>query len=273
MDFPVKPPCYDSKPPCLCMKCYVYDYECDLLSRPALEFSLDGSSSLSTRPSSTVAVSTCGLVNIDVPPVDSVAVQSSCSVESVAVSPARPSCPAVSVAVSPVCSSPVEPVSPVCPSVDVLPARLSCPAVSVAVSPVCSSPVEPVAVSPVRPSVDVSPVCSSPVTSFAASYVQPSRPISSVAVSSASPPSCPVSSGPPRVWPRPVLPSRPVSPVAAPCRLLPSFRSPVFSPVVRPPLLPSCSPFFPLACFVLVMIPVLLPTPFGLVVSFLPVLR
>lgn len=239
MDLPVKPPCYDSKPPCLCMKCYVYDYECDMLSRPALEFSLDGSSSLSTRPSSTVAVSTCGLANIDVPPVDSVAVQSSCSVEPVAVSPARPSCPAV----------------------------------SVAVSPVCSSPVEPVAVSPVRHSVDVSPVCSSPVTSVAASHVHPGRPISSVAVSSSPPPSCPVSSGPPRVWPRPVLPSRPVSPVAAPCRLLPSFRSPVFSPVVRPPLLPSCSPFFPLACFVFVMIPVLLPTPFGLVLSFLPVLR
>jgi len=38
-------------------------------------------------------------------------------------------------------------------------------------------------------------------------------------------------------------------------------------------LLPHCRPVFPLPCFVLVLLPVLLSTPFGFVLSFLPLLR
>ena len=55
----------------------------------------------------------------------------------------------------------------------------------------------------------------------------------------------------------PALPSVPVSPVAA----TPFFRS------------TSCLPFVPVACFVLAVVPVLLATPFGFALSFLPVLR
>lgn len=55
----------------------------------------------------------------------------------------------------------------------------------------------------------------------------------------------------------PALPSVPVSPVAA----APFLRS------------TSCLPFVPMACFVLAVAPVLLATAFGFALSFLPVLR
>ena len=98
-----------------------------------------------------------------------------------------------------------------------------------------------------------SAVTSSPVSSAAVrGPVPPSRPVTFVTASRGSP-VCSVAASPAAMS----------GPAAAPCRLLPSL--PVSKPVFRPVL--------PVARVVLVFLPVLLPTPFGLVFALLPVLR
>ena len=223
-------------------------YAASLLSRPTIKSAPCAVSSvLSSRPSSSVAASTCGLADIDVP-------------KYVCEPDCFPPCPFLSrpridfADLSSPCFSPGSGSVPAVSSTSsgAVPAvQPSCPIASVAVSPVRPSSVASVA---------GSPVSSSPVT------VPQFRAVSSVAASSPVMPSS-ASTVPPRV-----LPNRPVRPAAAPYRSLPSLRSPVPTPVVRP-LLPSCRPVFPMACFALVVLPVLLPTPFGFVLSFLPVLR
>ena len=60
------------------------------------------------------------------------------------------------------------------------------------------------------------------------------------------------------------------------CPLI-SFAQPLRPAFVQPCVpfgaSPFCRPFFPMACFVLVVVPILFSTPFGFVLSFLPVLR
>ena len=111
---------------------------------------------------------------------------------------------------------------------------------------------------------------SSSVPTPVASPLQSSPPLST---STPVPASCSVSSvssrtRPVPVWSRPAPLSRPFRsaalpscPVAPPPRLVPS------------PLLLPHPPLFPVVCFVLVAVPVLLSSPFGLVLSFLPLLR
>ena len=83
MEAPSKPACYDSVPACLCTSCQLYDVHCaessslsttsflphryaaSLLSSPVTSCAV--SSVLSTRPSCSVADSTCGLSNTNVP--------------------------------------------------------------------------------------------------------------------------------------------------------------------------------------------------------------
>ena len=200
MELPKKPECYDAVPACLCTQCQLYDvlcakssslptsssflpsrYAASLSSSPAATCAV--SSVLFTRPSCSVAVSTCVLANIDVPP-------------------RRPSRVrhrfdfAVS---SPSFMSPVSSAAPVAVSSS-----------SVAISPssvaVSSSHVKPSSVESSSAVASSSPVCSVPVTP-----VLPSRSMSSV----------PPRVRPAPVWFRPVLPSRPIRYVAPPPRLPP----------------------------------------------------
>ena len=234
MEAPSKPVCYDSVPACLCTECQLYDVHCaessslsttsflprryaaSLSSSPTASCAV--SSVLSTRPSCSIADSTCGLANTNVPPRRPSRVRRRFQF---AVSDPPFMLPVSSAASVAVSSS----------SVAVSSNSVSVPSSSVAVSP---SSVQP------------SPVSSVQSTSAIASSV----PVTPVL------PGCSVSSVPPRarsapVWSRPVPPSRPIRYVAPPLRLVPS-------PLPRVPV-----------CLVLVAIPVLLATPFGLVLSFL----
>lgn len=203
MEAPRKPSCYDSVPACLCTECQLYDVHCaessslsttsflprryaaSLWSSPAASCAV--SSVLSTRPSCSIADSTCGLANTNVPPRRSSRVRRR-----------------FDFAVS--SSSFMLPVSSTA---------------SVAVSP------SSVAVSSSSVAVSSGPVQSSPIGSVQSSFaVASSGPVSSVPVTPVLP-SRSVSSVPPRarsapVWSRPVPPSRPIRYAAPPSRLLPS---------------------------------------------------
>ena len=256
MEAPRKPSCYDSVPACLCTECQLYDVHCaessslsttsflprryaaSLLSSPAASCAV--SSVLSTRPSCSIADSTCGLANTNVPPRRPSLVRRRFDF---AVSSSSFMLPVSSTASVAVPSS----------SVAVSPSSVAVPSSSVAVSP------SSVAVSPSSVAVLSGPVQSSPVGSVQSSFaVASSGPVSSVPVTPVLP-SRSVSSVPPRarsapVWSRPVPPRRPIRYAAPPSRLLPS---------------PSLLPHVPVVCLVLVAVPVLLATPFGFVLSFL----
>ena len=114
-------------------------------------------------------------------------------------------------------------------------------------------------------SMNASPAVS--VTSSAQSVGSVALPVSS---------SCPAVSRPVSVPSSPPVVSRPVA--ASPSSVIGPPVRPPFGPYVRPvapprmPLFWPYSPFSAVVRFVLVL-PVLLPTPFGLVFAFLPVLR
>ena len=212
-----------------------------------------------------MASSTCGLANIDVPVWPSCSVASStCGFADIDVPICDPDCysrrPFLSrlrldfADVSSSCFSPGSGSVAVTSSVATPPVQSSCPVASVSVSQVQPGPVSSVAAWPTASYVQSGPVSSVAAWSTAP-YVQ-SGPVSSVAAWPTVPPR-PVAS---RVW------HSPFKPLTRPPRLSPSFHSPVLLPGVR-------SLFLPMACYVLVLRPVLLPTPFGFVFSFLPVLR
>ena len=258
MDLPGKPSCYDAVPACLCTSCQLYDAVCAKSSSVSSSFlparyaaslysspadSCEVSCVLSTRPSCSVADSTCGLASI-VPP------RRLCRPRrcfEFAVSSPPFMLPVSSAAVPAVSSS-----SDAVPSGSVLPS----PASSVQTSAAVVSSSDAVLPSP-------------------ASSVQTSAAVvsSSSLLSTPVPASCPVSyassrARPVPVWSRAVPPSRPFRsvappfrPVAPPLRLMPG---PLFLPR---------SLLFPVACFVLVTVTVLLSSPFGFVLSFLPLLR
>ena len=275
MDIPAKPKCYDNVPACLCMNCQLYDvkqmvsaessivssrspflprYAASLLSRPSVKSApCVVSSALSSRPSCSVAEYTSGLVDVPMflsrPRLDFADLSSSSFV---------PACDP---------PPPVSSVPPVCavsaPPVRVVPAQ---PVDSVAVPPACSS--VPVAVPPVfapRSTVAASPGCSVSSVASHPVYVPPVAPSSSVAA-------------PPGFRPAFVSPSS-VGSVPSPMRSMPhcpvgSFAQPLCSAFVQPSgASPFCRPCLPFACLVLVVVPVLLSTPFGFVLSFLPALR
>lgn len=269
-----KPDCYDSVPACLCMKCQLYDvqqmvrakstlvssrspflpgYAASLLSRPSSKPAPCAvSAALSSRPTCSVAVSTCGLADID----------------------------DLKSAREPVCQPDCLPRRPFLsrPRLDFADLSSSC------FSPVASSgPVLPVSSTAVS-SVGPAPVLYSPVPS---SCPGPGLGSGSFAVSSAGPApvlSTPVSSnraGPGSgsfVAPRPIPAPRvcpawssrvPSSSFVAP-RYVPAscvWSSPVpASPFRQLPVLPmSFSVFF--------VLPVLLFTPFCFNLSFVPLLR
>lgn len=260
MDVLDKPSCYDSVPACLCMSCQLYDvrqmvraksavvssrspflpsYAVSLLSRPASKSVVSSvTSTLSTRPSCTTAVTTCGLSSVD---------------------DQKPDCFSSIAAPKPVC----EPgCFPRCP-------YLSRPCLDFADS--SSSPFfspSPVAVSPSCPvssSVWSVAPSSSPVVSVAASTR------SSVCSVTASPVRC----SPNVVCSVAASTSSPVCSVAAsPVRCLPSLVSPVpCHRVFCPSSLLSRPPFVPVARPVWLVAPVLLLTVFGFVLGFLPLLR
>ena len=254
MEAPSKPACYDSVPPCLCTSCQLYDVHCaessslsttsflphryaaSLLSSPVTSCAV--SSVLSTRPSCSVADSTCGLSNTYVTPRRPSHVRRPNHVRrrfDFAVSSPPFMLPVSSAASVAVPSSPV----PVSSSPTVPPSTVAVSSSSVAVSsgPVLRSPV-----SSVQPSSTVA--SSGPASSLPATPVLPSRSVSSV----------PPRARPVPVWSRPVAPSRPIRYVAPPLRLSPS---------------PSFLPHVPVVWLVLVAVPVLLATPFGFVLSFL----
>ena len=243
MDGLPKPSCYDDVPACLCTECQLYDavsaesssvsssflpvrYAATVYSSPA--DSCEVSSVLSTRPSCSVAESTCGLAST--------------------VPPRRPRRRRFEFAVSsppfmlPV-SSAVSSSSVSVPSGSVLPDP---------VSPVQASAVVGSAVSSSSVSVPSGPVLPSPASPV----------VASTAASSSAPLFTPVSSVSSRAWSRPVPPSPPFRSAVPPFRPV----APLFRPLLvpRPPLLP-------VVCLVLVA--VLLPSPFGLVLSFLPLFR
>jgi len=267
----VKPSCYDDVPACLCVDCQLYDVKQMVLAKSTAvssrsPFLPSYAASLLSRPSCSVATSTSGLAVTDVaepvyePDVAEPVYESDAeSAYEPDRFPRRPflSRPRLDFAdLSSPCFLPAESsrsavFSPAVTS--------SCP-VSTAAPRVWSGPVPP----------------SRPVVS-----VSHGSPVSSFAVSPAAAFGCSVSSPAPRVWPGPVssaaasspvrsvaaspvvsVPPSPVGPVVPPCRLLPG-----------PSWLPHCRPVSPMACFVLVLLPVLLPTSFGFVLSFLPVLR
>ena len=266
MDIPAKPKCYDNVPACLCMNCQLYDvkqmvsakssivssrspflpgYAASLLSRPSVKSAPCAvSSALSSRPSCSVAEYTSGLADVDVPMflsrprLDFADLYSPCFV------PACDPPPPVS-SVPPVRVVPAQPVdsAAVCSSVPVAVPPVFAPLSTVAASSGCS----------------VSSVASHPV------YVPPVAPSSSVAA-------------PPGFRPAFVSPSS-VGSVPSPVRSVPhcpvgSFAQPLCSAFVQPSgASPFCRPCLPFACLVLVVVPVLLSTPFGFVLSFLPALR
>ena len=263
MEAPRKPSCYDSVPACLCTECQLYDVHCaessslsttsflprryaaSLSSSPTASCAV--SSVLSTRPSCSIADSTCGLANTNVPPRRPSRVRrrfdfavSSSSFMLPVSSTASVAIPSSSVAVSPSSAA----VSP--SSVAVSPSSVAVSSSSVAVSPgsvaVSSGPVQPSPVGSVQSSFAVA--SSGPVSSVPVTPVLPSRSVSAVPPRARSAP----------VWSRPVPPSRPTRYAAPPSRLLPS---------------PSLLPHVPVVCLFLVAVPVLLATPFGFALSFL----
>ena len=244
--------------------------ECDCRECRLVEFRKIAND-LSTRPSCSVGLSTCGLASVDVCPRFEFTIAAS--------SVATPSSPVRSTTVSDV------PVSSC--AVDVM----SSPVSPVAASsvPVCSVPSSPVSfVPPRRPSRS---------RSVAASSVGPTSFIYRPAAVSSIPP-CPVSSvvAPPSpvspVLPRPYrsqpvappagrasftcpapvwsVPPRPVCSVPVLSRPVPPSRPARYvPPPLRLPPCPSFLPRVPVVCLVLVAVPVLLATPFGFVLSFL----
>ena len=248
MDLPEKPSCYDAVPACLCTSCQLYDAVCAKSSSVSSSFlptryaaslysspadSCEVSSVLSTRPSCSVADSTCGLASI-------VPSRRPRRRFEFAVSSPPFMLPVSSAAVSAVSSS-----SDAVPSGSVLPS----PASSVQTSAAVMSSSDAVLPSP----------ASSVQTSAA---VVSSSPLLTTPV----PASCPVSYASSRA--RPVPPSRPFRSVAPPFRPV----APPLRLVPGPLFLPRYL-LFPVACFVLVAVPVLLSSPFGFVLSFLPLLR
>lgn len=258
-----KPKCYDSVPVCLCRDCQRYDvYMASCVPRTFAQstsglavvdaarsrFADAHSRGVRCKParSSPVAVSSSAV---------SVVVSKAVSSHAPFGSLARSS--AVAVSSSPVAARPVTVVvsSPVSSrsSVSVSPARSS--TVVVSSSPVAARPVtvSSVVSSPVssRNPVSVSPVRSSPVV-VPSVLSGPAGPGSTVS-SSARPVSVPP------VWPRST--PRLVRPCAQPAVSV----GPLFGR-------PACFSFVPMVCFVLA-VPVLLSSPFGLVLSFLPVWR
>ena len=262
MDKFPKPSCYDSVPPCLCQKCQRYDkYMASCVPR-------------------TLGQTTCGLAVVN-------AARSSFSdvySRSVRRKPAR-SCSRP--AASPVTSSPVAVRSS---TVSALPRPVAASTVVSRPAPfgsrTRSSPVPAVVSSPAR-SFSSSPVVSSP-----SSVSTPSSAIVSCPASSGSL-ACPVPVSP--VYPSPVVvPSskargvssgpagsgstvssstRPVPVCSVPRFVRPRAPLSVGPSVVSPFACSVSSPFVPVVCFVLVVVPVLLLSPFGLVRLLLPVWR
>ena len=246
MEDPVKPACYDSD--CLCTECQLYDVHCaksssvsstsflppryaaSLLSSPVTSCAV--SSVLSTSPSCSVAESTCGLSSTFVPAHRFSHVRRRFDF---ALSSSSFVLPVSSAAPVVVPSSPVAvSSSPVAVSSPVLPSTIAASSSPVAVSSVPPSPV-----SSVPPSCTVA--SSGPVSPLPATPVMPRH-------------SVPPRARPVPVWSRPNPPSRPIRYVAP------------------QPRLPPCPPFLPrvpVVCLVLVAVPVLLATPFGLVLTFL----
>ena len=270
-------------------------YAASLLSRPSVKSASRAvSSALSSRPSCSVAEYTSGLADVDVPMflsrprLDFADLSSPCFVPACDSAPPVSSVPPVRAVPAPHVSSvgvpPVRAVS--APPVSVFPAP---PVDSVAVPPVCSA--VSVAVPPVRSS-SALPAQSSSVTAPFSSFFAPSsavtaspgfgRPVSFAALRPVYVPPvvAPSSSvaAPPGFRPAFVSPS-PVGSVPSPVRSVPncsvgSFAQPLCSAFVQPRgALPFCRPSLPFACLVLAVVPVLLSTPFGFVLSFLPVLR
>lgn len=246
MDVPVKPVCYDAVPACLCKDCQLYDVLMSSRPEPSTFWS-----SLSSRPSCSVAESTCGLANIyDDPKRSCVPLPDPISAE---IRPflSRPrlgfadlSSPCFSPSFAPAVSSSVVTSSSVC---------------TVGASPVQSSSVAASSSSVASSVVAALPV-DCPVSSVAAS---------SSAVTASSSSGCPVSTA----SPGPVAAS-PVRSVAAPSvRWSPGFAAPVLSSKVQRPLFSPRPLFVPVACLVWIVVPVLIASPFGFVLSFLPLLR
>ena len=268
-----KPGCYDSVPPCLCKKCQRYDmYMASCVPR-TFGKTMCGLAVVNAARSSYADVHSrsvrckpsCSCSRPVAPPVMS----SSVAVCSSTVS-ARPSSVAASTVVSrpapfgslarSVSSSPVLAVVSSCSSVST-----SSFARSVSSSPVVSrssSVTTPSSVVVSHPttsgslacSVPVSPVCPSPV-------VVASSKVSGVSSGPAGSGSTVSSSmRPVPVWPR-CVPRfvRPRALLTVGPSTVPPFARPVFSA------------FVPVVCLVLVVVPVVLLSPFGLVWSFLPV--
>ena len=248
----LKPKCYDSVPPCLCKSCQQYDvFMASCVPRTSGE-------------------STSGLAVVNA--------ARSCYADAFArnVRRSRPRSRPRSRAVAPPVSS-----SPVAVCLSTVPACSSSAAVVPSSAPFGSRVRSSVAASS-------SPVVSSPVavptvvsrSSFvsAPSSVVVSRPVSSGSLA------CPVSVSPVRPSPvvvPPVKPGRPAgsgSTIASSVSSVPVATTPVWrrsGPRVQL-FVPSRSvgfPFVPVVCLVLVVVPVLLSSPFGFVLSFLPVWR
>ena len=283
-------------------------YAASLLSRPSAKSAPCAvSSALSSRPSCSVAECTYGLADVDRPMflsrprLDFADLSSPCFVPACdsaspvsSVPPVRavpaphvssvgvpPVCSAVSVAVPPVRSSSVPPSWS--SSVAVPFRSVSAPSSAVTASPgfgcsVSSVASRPVYVPPVvAPSVSAAAppgfrtVAASPSFGCSVSSVV-SRPVYVPPVVA---PSVSVAA-PPGLRPAFVSPS-PVGSAPSPVRSAlsgPVHRCPVssFAQLLCPAFVQP-SPYLPLACLVFVVVPVLLSTPFGFVLSFLPVLR
>ena len=251
MEFP-KPKCYDTVPVCVCMDCQLYDvkqmvkakssivsshspflprYAASLLSHPSVESApCSVSSALSSRPSCSIAESTCGLADVNVPKflsrprLDFADLSSPCFV---------PAC------------DPVPVVSSAC---------------SVAAPPVRSSSALPAQSSPVAVPCSSVPAPPSPVTAPPGFVAPPGfRPVFVLPSPVRSACSVPL---PVRLFPSGFASCSPVSSVA----------QPLCSAFIHPHV-PSGRPILPLVCLVLAVVPVLLSTPFGFVLSFFPVLR
>lgn len=241
----MKPVCYDAVPACLCKDCQLYDVLMSSRPEPSTFWS-----SLSSRPSCSVAESTCGLANIyDDPKRSCVPLPDPISAE---IRPflSRPrlgfadlSSPCFSPSSAPAVSSSVVSSSSVCTALPVLSSSIAASSSSVASSVVAALPVDCL------------------VSSVAASS-------STVPASSSS--GCPVSTASPGFVAAPPV----VRSVAAPSvRWSPGFAAPVLSSKVQRPLFWPRPLFVPVACLVWIIVPVLIASPFGFVLSFLPLLR
>ena len=229
-----KPVCYDSVPACLCMKCQLFDVQQMVRAKSSLV-----SSRSPFLPSYAASL---------------LSRPASKSLTSCAVSPALSSRPMCSVAET------------TCGLADVDALKSAC-------EPVC----EPDSLSRVsflsRPRLDFADVSSSCfLPAVASSPVPSSPPVASRPVVS----SPAASSVPPVVGPvpvsSPVLPSRPSSRSFVAPRPVPRFAVPRYVPAPRPV---GVSPFRLLSFvpLVLFVFPVLLSTPFGFALSFIPLLR